>query len=191
MSRRAFTLIELLVVIAIIGLISAIAASAFGSSQMTARNARRRADLIQITKALDLYYATWGVYPSTSGTVRGGVGTGYGNYPYADTMNASPADCRDLATQSWIPGLTSCGYMSVLPRDPGTAKLNPNSKDSACWSRTNNGYLYVSDGTNYALFAYCTPEGALSASDPFYEPHNPQRTWRICSDPAPCVSGWY
>jgi prepilin-type N-terminal cleavage/methylation domain-containing protein len=190
-SHRAFTLIELLVVIAIIGLISTIAVTAFGSSQMSARNARRKADMIQITKALDLYYDTWGAYPSTGGAFRGGVGTDYGNYPYVDTLNASPANCRDLATQSWIPGLTSCGYMSVLPRDPGTAKRNPNSKDSGCWSRTSNGYLYVSNGNNYALLAYCTPEGTLSANDLFYESHNPQRTWRICSDAAMCAGAWY
>jgi len=190
-NRAAFTLIELLVVISIIGLLSTIAVTAMGSSQMAARNARRMGDMMQIAKALDLYYNDFGAYPTTGGLLIGGIGTGYSERPYVDTLNASPTSCLDLATPSWIPGLTSCGYMAQLPRDPGTGKKNPNSKDSGCWNRANNGYLYVSDGINYALLAYCTPEGTLPGSGNFYEAHNPQRTFRLCSSPVPCASGWY
>jgi len=177
MSRRAFTLIELLVVIAIIGLLSTVAVVATSGAQMNARNARRRDDLIAITKALELYYADNGQYPTTTNQFR--AHCGYGNYP-------------DTDPGSWIPGLVSGGYMSKLPDDPRCGKANPNSADNGCWSRTNNSYIYISDGKNYGLMAYCTPEGTLSSNDPFYEPNNPQRTWELCSDKSICnANNWW
>jgi prepilin-type N-terminal cleavage/methylation domain len=178
MNRRAFTLIELLVVIAIIGLLTTIAVTSFSGTQMNARNARRKADLIQISKALELYYSDHNAYPSTGGAFFGGVGTGYYDLPYVDPG-------------SWIPGLTSGGYMAVLPRDPGTGKANTNSPDGACFSRTNNGYLYISNGTDYAVLAYCTPEGPASASDPFNIPGHGYRAWRIVSQVNATTNGWY
>jgi prepilin-type N-terminal cleavage/methylation domain-containing protein len=117
MSHRAFTLIELLVVISIIGLLSTVAIIALGSSQLNARNTRRKADAIQISKALELYYNDNGGYPNTSGATEGNC-TGAGGYP-------------DTDPGSWIPGLVSGGYMSRLPRDPNSGKGNPNSANAA------------------------------------------------------------
>lgn len=55
MKRPAFTLVELLVVIAVIGLLSTVAMVALNSSRAAARDAKRKADLLQISKAIDLY----------------------------------------------------------------------------------------------------------------------------------------
>ena len=55
MKRRAFTLIELLVVISIIGLLSTIAVVATNASRAEARDAKRIADLKQISTAVELY----------------------------------------------------------------------------------------------------------------------------------------
>jgi len=62
-ETRGFTLIELLVVIAIIGLLATMAVVSFGGAQKKARDARRKADLAQISKALELFFDEAGTYP--------------------------------------------------------------------------------------------------------------------------------
>jgi len=63
-KQTGFTLIELLVVIAIIGVISTLAVVAFGNARIKSRDAKRMSDLLQISKALDLYYADQTYYPT-------------------------------------------------------------------------------------------------------------------------------
>lgn len=65
--RRSFTLIELLVVIAIIGLLSTVVMVSVGSLRADARDAKRKADLNQMIKALDLYHLDNSKYPVGSG----------------------------------------------------------------------------------------------------------------------------
>jgi prepilin-type N-terminal cleavage/methylation domain-containing protein len=62
-NKKGFTLIELLVVIAIIGLLSTMAVYAFNLARVEARDARRKADLRQLAKAIDLFYDATGSYP--------------------------------------------------------------------------------------------------------------------------------
>ncbi len=60
----AFTLIELLVVIAIIGVLSTLAIVALGNLRAKSRDAKRVADIKQISTALELYYDDQGYYPT-------------------------------------------------------------------------------------------------------------------------------
>ncbi|HRH33293.1 MAG TPA: type II secretion system protein [bacterium] len=62
-NRKGFTLIELLVVIAIIGILSTIAVVALGNARAKSRDAKRIADVKQITSALELYYNDQNDYP--------------------------------------------------------------------------------------------------------------------------------
>jgi prepilin-type N-terminal cleavage/methylation domain-containing protein len=154
MSRRAFTLVELLVVIAIVGLLSTVAVVATNNARINARNTQRKANLVQVSKALDLYYADNGAYPSTGGSGNWhGACSHYGSY-------------ADTGAGAWIPGL-SPNYMAALPHDPNTEKPGgtncPVNQTYAC-------YLYTSNGTDYKLLAHCTPEGSGVASDPMIDP---------------------
>ena len=109
--QKGFTLIELLVVIAIIGILSTLAIVALSDVRAKARDAKRVADVQQISKALDLYYADYGIYPTiiTPGqailspdgsktymaaipnnpTPRNDNGCGNDNYTYAASSNNS------------------------------------------------------------------------------------------------------
>ncbi len=97
-SYLGFTLIELLVVVSIIGLLASVALVSFNSARVKARDAKRRADLSQIGKALEFYFDKYGTYqvsgggwrsvPSNPATACGCGWLGYkdgGSYPMAVT----------------------------------------------------------------------------------------------------------
>lgn len=126
-----FTIIELLVVISVIGLLASVILVSLNSARAKARDARRKADLAQITRALELYYDTYGGYP-TSGWNDGGAV----NYTVFSSL------CNQTNFTQVMP---SC------PHDP----LHPNN---ACY---NAEYVYVSEsfrdpanlGKKYVLYA--------------------------------------
>jgi general secretion pathway protein G len=66
-----FTLIELMVVVSIIGVLMASGILAFSNAQQNARDARRRADIDAISKALEQYNVNTGVglYPATASSI--------------------------------------------------------------------------------------------------------------------------
>jgi prepilin-type N-terminal cleavage/methylation domain-containing protein len=148
MKRSAFTLVELLVVIAIIGLLSSVAVVALSGAGMNARNAKRKADLVQISKALEMYYSDNGAYPSTGGGWWGNCSF-YGGHP-------------DSGSSGWIPNLAPA-YMAMLPHDSNTGLAKNQFCVSSSVAANRSCYLYMSDGKDYKALAFCTPEGATAA----------------------------
>lgn len=55
-NSKGFTLVELLVVISIIAVLSVIGITIFSSTQKTARDSRRRADVDALSKAIEAHY---------------------------------------------------------------------------------------------------------------------------------------
>jgi type II secretion system protein G len=112
-TNRGFTLIELLIVIVIIGILVTMGTFAFISSQKKARDSKRKEDLTQIAKALEMYNSDRGVYPnSTNNTIYGcGVtftsicnwGTTFGNGSTITYMAKLPKD----PTAVWYYAYTS------------------------------------------------------------------------------------
>lgn len=66
MNRKAFTLIELLIVIVILGVLAALITGNFFTSLKKGRDAKRKADLEQISRALETYYEDKNAYPLTA-----------------------------------------------------------------------------------------------------------------------------
>jgi type II secretory pathway pseudopilin PulG len=145
-------------VIAIIGLLSTIAVVGLGPAKINARNATRKANLVQISKALELYYNDNGGYPANGGGSANfhGACTNF-NGPYPDT-----------GASAWIPNFSS--YMAQLPHDQNTNKGNANNGSSWCLTLPgNNCYLYSSDGKDYKVLVNCLVEGPIGATDPFLD----------------------
>ncbi len=110
-TNKGFTLIELLVVIAIIGLLSTIAVVSLGTARTKARDAKRSADVKQISTALEQYYADQGYDPATAATGAAASGLVLGTT--GSTTLSSGATFSDTPSGST--------YMGRIPPYPGTA----------------------------------------------------------------------
>lgn len=101
-----FTLIELLVVITVIGILATAGLASFRSTQAKGRDARRKSDLSNIQKALEMYLNDKDVYPSSNaGKI---VIPNIGNLAW----NAKAEFKDDKGTV----------YMKQLPNDPSSGK---------------------------------------------------------------------
>lgn len=66
MFKKGFTLVELLVVMAILGILVALVAGNFRTTQLRGRDIQRKSDLKQLSEALELFYSDYGNYPPES-----------------------------------------------------------------------------------------------------------------------------
>ena len=98
-KNKGFTLIELLVVVSIIGFLASASLVALNSARMKVRDSRRKADLTQIRKALDLYFDKYGYYPPSAG-----CGYDCNGYSFSTTGG------------NWIAGLEE--FLPKIPVDP-------------------------------------------------------------------------
>ncbi len=108
-NSSSFTLIELLIVVAIIGILAALIIVSLNIVLPKARDARRKADLSEIQKALAEYYINNGAYPPSASTT-GGWCTNISNQTFASGNNSVKAALLQ--------------YMSSVPQDPLYANTN-------------------------------------------------------------------
>jgi prepilin-type N-terminal cleavage/methylation domain-containing protein len=124
-NKRGFTIVELIVVVATIAVLAAIIISNVNKYAAKARDARRKADMAMVAKAMQMYYADAGVYPRNSG------------------------DCADIADPTYglnglYPSQRSIPftkYISKIPQDP---KYYMNGRSGVGYT---NDYLYNMTGT--------------------------------------------
>lgn len=96
--KRGFTLIELMVIIVILGVLATLISGNFINSLQKGRDARRKNDLAQVQRALELFYEDVKMYPS-------------GVPPFGSSFcNASGVCPTDVKI-----------YMRKLPDDPNEA----------------------------------------------------------------------
>lgn len=122
-NRSGFTMIEILVVVVIIGILATIGTLSFMPSLEKSRDGRRKADLANLSKALEAYHTDHGSYPtSLNGTIGicGQTGNSACNWGEAFVDNKGTV------------------YMASLPSDPGKFEYS---------------YLADTEGNWYALLA--------------------------------------
>jgi len=129
-KNRAFTLFELLVSISIIGILVAVASTAYGSTQRKARDSRRMEDMNAIQKAAEIYYSThsYNYPPAEADFVSSGV------------LQQWPVDPKGSGTSTpyvYNVGGTYCACAAVENTATG------NSSDDACSFAASGDYYCV------------------------------------------------
>ncbi len=98
--QRGFTLVELLVILSIIAFLMAAVILALSNSRQKSRNAKRVADIKQISSALDLFVTHCGAYPveatalviDSTQKLFTGTGTGCGTLTGSSSVNGGIGD---------------------------------------------------------------------------------------------------
>lgn len=132
-NKKGFTLIELLVVIAIIGILAGVIIVAMVSATDSANDAKRKANIDQIKKALLVY-----------GILNNGT------YPIqASPCNMGSTGCENL-NAALVPG-----YFSAIPADPNGSYYTYRSGDGSNFTISS----VLSGGT---VYAYDTSAGSFA-----------------------------
>ncbi|MBU1159729.1 prepilin-type N-terminal cleavage/methylation domain-containing protein [Patescibacteria group bacterium] len=134
-KNKGFTLIELLVVLAIITLIFSLILASMSTARKKARDSQRVQDFAQFSKALELYYNQYGMYPCGDSFASAGT-PGY--HPteaiYRDSTGSCPFLNGEDDTLCSVPhpdisdppgcvlpntGIYTNGFYSIVwPKDP-------------------------------------------------------------------------
>lgn len=120
---KGFTLVEILVAISVIGLLSAIVLVSVNSARAKSRDAKRKAEISQIQKALEMYYNDNGQYPLSGGAAS----------PNSGWSNSNDA--------SWATLSTALASYIKLPVDPVNSP--------AGWAGSAGTYTYTFYSRNY------------------------------------------
>ena len=129
--KYGFTLIELLIVVAIIGLLATISILALNSARAKARDAKRTADIYQISQAMMMYYDANGKFPTSSSVICLGFNDGENCW----------GDASLLGSTSFNSALKP--YINALPKDPS---YNQRTQG--------NGYIYIP--SNQSVAYHCS-----------------------------------
>ena len=171
-TRAGFTILELMVVVAIIGILATIAVQKWREYQANTRDNIRKTTLVQLSKALEVYYIRHRTYPRTvaDSTLWSGYAPRHGSKGFT-------------GDEGYIPGLAP-DYISQLPKDP-LADFVTTCEDC--------GYLYQSDGTGYKLLSHAPdgqvggPEVIPKAGEPFHDPQRTTRAMMVCEGATACT----
>jgi len=158
-----FTLLELLVVIAIIGLLSSIVFTSLSSVRVRARDARRKMDLAEVRKALELYYDDNNAYPGGTPpgcllqTLECWAGSYQNKYGIKDSKRWVADDqvnCA-LSYSTYDNTVLDKYFPSGLPTDPNgkCCMPDPTIGTTECQASRTAMYSYQSNGDSYKLQA--------------------------------------
>jgi type II secretion system protein G len=139
--KKGFTLIEIMVVIAIMGVLITMIAGSFIASQKKGRDLKRKSDIVQVGKAMEMYFYDKGRYP------LGDAGTGK-FIGCVESVGGPEVACDWGSTTGWKNATAGVIYMGLLPKDPTSTQK----------------YWYSSDATGSYYKIYARLENTSDAS---------------------------
>jgi uncharacterized protein (TIGR02145 family)/prepilin-type N-terminal cleavage/methylation domain-containing protein len=142
-KQKAFTLIELLVVIAIIGILATLAVVALQQARQNARDAKRVADVKQLSTALELYFNDNQSYPETIDDLQtGGYMEQLPEAPTPADEDCSPEENEYVYTVDAERGdyeISFCVGKQVSDMSPGVLCMTPGGLTTNCESVLDGG----------------------------------------------------
>ena len=143
--KKSFTLIEILVVIAIIGTLSALLLPNFMAARERARDAKRKADLTQIQKALEMYRqdqpAPTPPFPTAA---SGRFGSCSSSFTSGTTTYMSKIPCDPLAPTPYSYGPTPADLnFNLCACIENSADPDATTTCTACVDTCSTGKCYV------------------------------------------------
>ena len=164
-NRKGFSILELMIVVTIIGILASVAVQKWREYQSKTRDNIRKTAMLQIAKALEIYYIQNKAYPVQA--------------------NYKGSFAKPLALEGddgYIPGLAP-KYVDRLPEDPLADVADT------------NGYMYKSDGVMYKFLSHYAkndlpggPENFPAKGEPFYDPVHPTWAYMICDGATACTT---
>lgn len=141
-TRSGFTIVELLIVIVVIAILAAISIVAYSGIQQRARDSQRTNDIATLQKALEMYHADNGGYPTCLGATYQPGGT------------RSACSSGDAAFISAL----SPKYLTTVPKDP--INSGESTYKYVFGSKKNGAVTYSATADdNYVLIASIESKG--------------------------------
>ncbi|MFA7300921.1 MAG: type II secretion system protein [Candidatus Shapirobacteria bacterium] len=156
---KAFTLVELLIVIAIMSILASITVAQFQTAKKKANDISRKTDLNGVSKALQMYFADYGVMPTMSDPTGGKI--------KLKTVIVNWGG--EFVDGNYV-------YMKVVPKEnspnlpPYCYKTDIDNKKYALFAQLENiadkeceGNAYLCGGNTYC-FSYVSPNTSLNTT---------------------------
>jgi len=154
-KTSGFTLIELLVVIAVIGILAGVILASLNSARSKARDARRKSDLAQLVRAVELYRNDNANYPATAGWFSNANHGGLDGALTPGYISKIPDDPIAAAGQNYMyyrKDFTICSIVEGIDKYAFYTKLeNPSAADLATISAAPDTCIKSSYGVNYKI----------------------------------------
>lgn len=126
-SKSGFTIVEIFIVVVVIGILASVVLISYNQVQARTRDSKRKTDIANIVKALELYYSDNGSYPVASGT--------------NSSINSSWYSSDTTSWGSFASVLS--GAIDTMPTDPR------NSAGNVSGSSSSYNYAYFGNSWNY------------------------------------------
>ncbi len=156
-KQSAFTLIELLVVIAIIGILATLAVVALQQARQNARDAKRVADVKQMSTALELFFNDNQSYPDALEELQtGGYMQILPSAPSVADGTCTPEENNyeyTVGTENSTYTLSFCSGKQVSDLSPGPLCMTPGGLTTNCSGgaeATSGTFVDARDGQEYA-----------------------------------------
>ena len=160
--RQGFTLIELLIVIGIMAILTSISVSQFQTAKKKANDVARKSDLNSVSKALQMYFADYGVMPDASvdgKIIIRGVTLNWGD----EFVDNGYVYIKKLPKENTSGMKPYCYKTDVTKKKYALFAQLENTTDKECGTPVNNVYQCGSDLSVRYCFAYVSPNTSLSA----------------------------
>jgi general secretion pathway protein G len=164
-KKNGFTLIELIIVIAILAVLTSVLIAIINPVKQLekGRDGRRKSDIAQIQRALEIYYHDYGSYPTSTSdykiTANNGTTVNWGNswLPYMEVVPSDPSSNLYV----YYSPVSSSGqtYYLYASLELGTEDANACNNGNACSSLITNSITVNACGST-CNFGVSTPNVA-------------------------------